>query len=322
MASVLASAFRAMEEPALARQGPPIWEARHSLNVERDGAIADGWTVSRWDAHRKVLVSSRATFQDLSPYFKARAQVAALLEGLVSPFDVRGTLEIERQRMQSVLADRVYGAYRFAAGDVPAVLSRATHAARADVEDFACGQRLVIRHDLLSMFAHPRLYNVPGARPLTERGDYDAFDSAEEPIEGWRSVALGPMDMGAVFGLIQGVDVHQADTNAGGRSPIVQAHSAGMHFLSPNGGQHWLRLSLDEPSQQEADVRHFFGQVGVVTNGLDGSIEQFAAAGWRVREAGYEAHDIDVPPPAVFDGCSDADDGGVGEAAALMSHRL
>lgn len=272
MASVLAKSFRTVEDPGVARRDPQPWSARHTFSIERvddSGSASDGalWHVSRWDATAAAMIGGTVPFGELGAYFQARARVASILDGVRSPFDVRGTLEIEKQRMQAAIADRIHLAYRYASGQTPSTLHRHGAGAREDIGDFVRGIQMILRHDLLMMFAHPRVFRTPSLA-LT-------YEGPPAPV--------GPMDMPRLFSVLSdaaGDSVHSGD---GRRGRVAFARESGADFLSADGGMSWLRLTLEEPGQSEADARHFLARITEAAALLDDAAVERADAGWRER---------------------------------------
>jgi hypothetical protein len=274
MTSLLASTFRAVEDPGFARIAPQPWSARHTFNVQCADPDTAVWHVSRWDPERAALIGATAPYAELDAYFQVRARVSTILGELQSPFDVRDTLSIERQRMEPAIADRIYQVWRYARGETPGALQFGGMNAAEDLSDFIRGIEMIIRHDLLSMFAHPRMY----ASPTLGSGDGDPGDSTRDPVP------LGPMDMPHVFASLAAGARQVRSAEAGGDTArVALATHDGANFMSVDRGLSWLRLTLDEPAAGEADAQDFLVRVTDVVGALDAAAVDFAEAGWRAR---------------------------------------
>jgi hypothetical protein len=276
----MSSGFREIVDPNLGRTDPVQWERRHQYSVH---AVApDVYQVTVWDAPASALRTCTLRTERLSPYFRIRANVDQTLAGLGGAFDANASLAVERARMQSAIADRIHVAHRYAQGDTR-IASTTRQSAAADLDDFLEGIRLIARHDLLSMFAHPRVFHAPSL--ASAEIDDDSPIAAPQP--------LSPRDMVKLFTQFRSVASGSAHESA-----LALAEHRGANFLSVDNGRSWLRLRLDAVGTDPADAMRFLKSVVDCSAGLDALVRDVAQEAQRevMRAQVEEDHQRDLLP--------------------------
>jgi hypothetical protein len=270
MAGSLAATFQRVDAPELGRRDPQPWARRHLFSVHATGP--NEWEVSTWRAQHGTTPGAFYTctldYESMSPYFRIRAAIDGVLEGLRSPFSPAFSDPLERARLQSAIADRLLGISQLTGLTHDAPGEPARYAARGlarslteqDREDLIAGTQLLVRHDLISMFVHPRLYPTPSlAADLV-----DDDDGERQSTQKARGLAVG--DMESLFQQFMGA----VGTAGGGESPVVFAQTQGAQFLSADGGGQWLRLRDRVDEAARGDAQRFLGAMVACASRLDG----------------------------------------------------
>lgn len=254
--------FREIVDPNLGRADPVQWERRHHYSVQ--SLAPEVYRISMWDASASALRTCSLRLESLSPYFQARARVDQILTDLAGPFDTRVSLAAERARMQAAIADRIYVAYKYARGETH-VASATPARAADDLADFLAGIQLIVRHDLLSMFAHPRLFHAPSL----ESAETDDDSPIAAPLP------LSPREMTEVYGSFRkAIGPETSDA-----SPLAFAEHRGADFMSADNGRTWLRLRLDGRSNDRAHALTFLRSVVDCASRLDALVLDVSRTG-------------------------------------------